>query len=248
MAEQASEAAAPWRVAAVPGTANFRDFGGYDAPGGRLARGRLFRADGLADLGAAGRAALADLGLRTVVDLREPVEREQHPDDLGDVAVRWHGVAILGELHGAGTLTDLGELYVELLDDRGAELTAAVRLLAGADALPAVVHCSAGKDRTGLVAALTLATLGVDDEEIVADYALTGQLLRGPRLDEIRRRAIEAGLDEQTIAVALDAPAEAMRRALTHLRQAHGGADAYLLAHGASARELDALRAATVVA
>ncbi|WP_320671897.1 tyrosine-protein phosphatase [Patulibacter defluvii] len=245
MVDQRHEAIAGWRLMAAPGTANFRDFGGYATARGTVARGRLFRADGLADLGPDGRDALAALGLRTVVDLREPVEREQHPDDLGDLAVRWQGVAVLGEL-GTAAVTDLGELYVELLDGRGWALTEAVRALAAPDALPAVVHCSAGKDRTGLVAALTLALLGVDEQEIVADYALTGVLLRGRRLAEIRRRAVEAGLDEQTIAVALDAPPAAMRRALDHVRRAHGGAEAYLRAHGATARELDALRAATL--
>jgi len=236
------------RVRAVPGTANFRDAGGYAASDGIVAWGRLFRADGLADLGDAGRAALGPLGLRTVVDLREPVEAAQHPDDLAGLEAERVNLPILGEDLGDAHIADLGELYVELLDRRGARLTAAVRRLAADGALPAVVHCSAGKDRTGLVTALVLSLVGVAEDDVVADYALTGELLRGPRFEQIRQRAIEAGLDEQTIAVGLSAPPEAMRRALGHLREAHGGVRAYLLAHGATSDELDALRDALIVA
>jgi protein-tyrosine phosphatase len=229
------------RVHAVPGTANFRDVGGYAArDGARVARGRLFRADGIDALGDAGRAVLRELGLRTVIDLRQAIESEQHPDDLAGLELEHVLIPVMGELS-TGRITDLGRLYLLLLQQRGERLTEAVRRLAVPGALPALYHCAAGKDRTGLVTALVLGLLGVDEEEIVADYALTGELLRGPKLDRIRRHAVEAGLDEQTIAVALDAPAEAMRLVLDHLREQHGGAREYLLAHGATERELDAL-------
>ncbi len=229
------------RVQAIPGTANFRDIGGYAARGGaRVARGQLFRADGIDELGDAGRAALAGLGLRTVVDLREAIESEQHPDDLAGLELDHVRIPVLGEL-GTGHVVDLGRLYLLLLEERGDRLAEAVRRLAAPGALPALYHCAAGKDRTGLVTALVLGLLGVAEDEIVADYALTSDLLRGPKLDRIRGHAVEAGLDEQTIAVALDAPPAAMRVALDHLRERHGGVRAYLLAHGATEAELDAL-------
>lgn len=231
----------------VSGTSNFRPLGGYATPRGFLRDDLLWRSDGLADLGEAGRAALARLGVRTIVDLREDVERELHPDDVAGLDVSIVAVPVLGAV-GHLEARDLTSLYRGILDARGTQLAQAVKALCDPQRLPAVVHCTAGKDRTGLVAALLLAALGVDDEDVAADYARTAELLTSDDLDRMVQRARQAGISEQMMAIALDAPIDAMRSVLAHVRESHGGARGYLIAHGVSAHELDAIADALVPA
>ncbi|MGE4427795.1 MAG: tyrosine-protein phosphatase [Solirubrobacteraceae bacterium] len=238
----------PRRRLDVPGTFNFRDVGGLSTADGPVRSGTLFRSDGLAALGDEGRAAFAALGVRTVVDLRQALEVEQHPSALPeDGPERLHVPVFTGELGiDMEALTDIGVLYRVLLDRCAEGLTAAVRRLAAPGALPALVHCAAGKDRTGMVIALSLSLAGVSDEQIVEDYSFTATLLTGDVRERLERQAIEAGLATQLLAVAMDAPAPAMAETLVHLREAHGGAEAYLLRGGASEEELDRLRDALV--
>ncbi|MCK9249507.1 MAG: tyrosine-protein phosphatase [Solirubrobacteraceae bacterium] len=243
-------APAPRRRIAIPGTFNLRDVGGLSTAAGPVRSGVLFRSDGLANLDDDGRAAFAALGVRTVVDLRQAREAEQHPSALPDDGPERHHVpvfAVAGELGiDMDRLADIGVLYRALLDRCAEGLTAAVRRLAAPGALPALVHCAAGKDRTGMVVALSLSLAGVPDEQIVEDYSFTARLLSGDVRDRLEREAIEAGLATQLLAVAMDAPAPAMAETLTHLREAHGGAEAYLLRGGASEEELQRLRDALV--
>lgn len=228
----------PTGVAAVPGTANFRTIG----PPAHVRPGALWRADGLADLGEDGRDALRTLGVRTVVDLRQDVERDQHPDDLDGVGADLRAVPILGDDLDVATITGLDDLYDRILSRRGDRLTDAVRALAAPGAFPAVVHCSAGKDRTGLVAALVLSVAGVPADVIAEDYARTAELLRGEALERVHARALEAGLGAQQLAAALTSPADAMTRALRTVADEHGGAEAYLRRHGLTDDELARLR------
>jgi protein-tyrosine phosphatase len=112
-------------------------------------------------------------------------------------------------------------------------------------ALPALAHCTAGKDRTGMVIALILGAVGVPDETIVEDYALSGAYL-DPLLDELRAQAARDGLDMDWYNRLLDTDPAIMRRTLVHLREQYGGAEAYLRAAGVSGRQLELLRGALV--
>jgi protein-tyrosine phosphatase len=227
---------------ALPGTFNARDLGGLRTPDGAVRRGVVWRSDAPVELGAAGRNALRGMRVELAIDLREPVERQLDPADLGGLPIRIEEQPILdGDLDDVRDLS-LSELYVVLLETRGPAFASAIARLAGAAGAPALFFCSAGKDRTGLVAALLLGSVGVLAEDVVADYALTGENLRGPFRDAIEARAKAAGLSEQELAVKIGAPPEAMWRVLDWLRERHGGAAAYLLAHGLSAAELDSLR------
>jgi protein-tyrosine phosphatase len=227
-------------LAAVPGTVNFRSVGPVD----HVRLGVIWRSDGLADLGPEGRAALSDLGIRTVLDLRQTIEQEQHPDDLGDLDITHVSEPVIGRGIDVESIVGVEDLYVMIIEQRGDRLASAVRALAAPDALPAVVHCAAGKDRTGLVAALILSIAGVPDDVIAVDYARTAELLVGEALEEVHRRAIEAGLTEQRMAAAMTAPVAAMTKTLAHFTDAHGGTVAFLRAHGVTDEELDRLRAA----
>jgi protein-tyrosine phosphatase len=237
----------------VPGAFNVRDVGGYPAAGGRTAWGVLLRSGGLQSVDDEGRRALAGLSLRTVVDLREDAERDHSPSALSGTGLTPLARPIYGgavSAFAAGrTLPTLSELYHEMLADRGPALTAAVRELARPGALTALVHCAAGKDRTGVVVALTLAAVGVPDEVIAQDYALTADRLPAALFDAL---PVPAELDAhgRTLlhAIYRESPAEVMATLLETLRADHGSAEAFLRHHGMTAEELDTLRTCLVVA
>jgi protein-tyrosine phosphatase len=171
----------PSRALSFDGCVNFRDLGGYrTGDGRRVGWRRLFRADGLHRLSEADRVQLIGLGMATVIDLRTVDEAEQRgrfPVDL--VPVRYVDLPLTDVLPSAEDLPSWGEpsyvarRYVEMVSQGGPALTGAIEALASAGSLPAVFHCSAGKDRTGVLAALILAFLGVPDATIVEDYALS---------------------------------------------------------------------------
>ena len=172
----------PVRLVALEAVHNFRDLGGYATADGRRTRWRtLFRADGLYRLTPADVVALEPLGLRTVIDLRsapELDERGRFPVEAHPVI--FHHLPIIdatwtqGDRPGYDRDEDfLIWAYQEMLTIGAPRFAAAFRALAEPDALPAVFHCAAGKDRTGLLAALLLGSLGVSHDDIVADYALT---------------------------------------------------------------------------
>ncbi len=206
----------------------------------------LIRSDAPVALGDAGRAALRELGPVTAIDLREPVERELDRADLDGLGLELESSPIIGEDFELGAAMSLDEVYLYLLEQRGASLTAAVRSLARPGALPALVFCSAGKDRTGLVVALVLGALGVSDDEIVADYTRSEQNMTGAFRAAVEARARAAGISEQELAVKVGAPPALMRTTLAWLRQHHGGAAGYLRSHGMTNAELDTLRQALV--
>jgi protein-tyrosine phosphatase len=181
------------------------------------------------------------MGVRTAIDLREPVERELDPPDLDGTGLEIHQVPLLGEGFDAIAGMGLADVYRRLLEHRGRSLASAVGILSEPGALPALVFCSAGKDRTGLVTALVLAALGAPDETIVADYAQSGQAMAGPFGAAIEARALAAGISEQELAIKLGAPPAAMREVLAYLRDRHGGAAAYLLHNGVTRDQLDRL-------
>jgi len=202
----------------------------------------LIRSDAPLALGDAARDVLRGLRITTALDLREPSERELDPAELDGLALTTVSNPILGtdfELHPEITLE---EVYLQIIEQRGAALAGAVRALARPGALPALVFCSAGKDRTGIVTALVLGTLGVSDDEIVADYARTEQNMNGEFRARVQARAEAAGITEQELAVKLGAPPALMWTTLGRLRSWHGAAAGYLRSHGMTDAELDGLR------
>ena len=160
---------------------NFRDLGGYPTDDGRSVRwGRLFRADDLSRLGDDDRERFAALGIRTVVDLRRPNEVDEDGRIPAFDGVSYQHVHLEHRLWPPQEFADTGERvayvvdrYRELRDEATEGLGEALRLIADPDAAPLVFHCIAGKDRTGVVSALTLSLLGVPDQVIAEDYELS---------------------------------------------------------------------------
>ena len=199
---------APPRNLTLTGVHNFRDLGGYTTEDGRMVRWRtLFRADGLGRLTIEDLDVLRPIGLRSVLDLRtrqEIDERGRFPFE--DYPVSFHHLSVMDQTWDQeAAMRDnlpatefLHMTYTSMLLDGAARFAAAFDVLAAADALPAVFHCAAGKDRTGLLAALVLGALGVEHSVIVADYALTQAAM-----EQILARFSEDSAEQaQAIAVA----------------------------------------------
>ena len=170
------------RLIALEGAVNFRDLGGYATLDGRRTRWRvLFRADGLSELSQTDFSVMRDLGIRTVVDLRSGHEVEQSRFDVEAHPVDFHHFPFINQLPDVEQWDRrpglLGAQYKEMLDDAAPQIIGALEVLTAPDSRPAVFHCTAGKDRTGLLSALVLSLLGVPEETVVADYALSGEAM-----------------------------------------------------------------------
>ncbi len=229
---------------------NLRDIGGYATQDGRRTKWRvLFRSDSLHRLTPEAQQQLFDLGLRTIIDLRYRQELAGAPSVFtGSPRVHYCPIALY-ELDDPAIIAyrprNLDEVYRMILAHAQPQIRRVIDRLTEPGALPALVHCTAGKDRTGMVIALILGAVGVPDETIVEDYALSGAYL-GPLLVELRAQAARDGLDMNWYNRLLDSDPAIMRRTLAHLREHYGDAAAYLRATGVSDRQIEWLRAALV--
>lgn len=163
----------------LEGCYNFRDLGGYaTADGRRVRRGRLYRSDGLQLLTDADVRRIEDeLGVRAVIDLRTDVEVDT--DGVGKLAVDRHHLPIFDSepRDGAPPLpVDLGELYFAMIRFARKRIARVLDCIASQED-PTIFHCAAGKDRTGVVGAVILGLLGVEERDIVDDYAFTSRNL-----------------------------------------------------------------------
>jgi len=241
----------PDRQLPFEGAFNFRDLGGYPTVDGRSVRWRtLYRADAVHRLPDAELDVLAERGLRTIVDLRTASEIEHghlHDEHRGLLHVH---LDVLGATWQPDELPDdadaaqvLGDLYIAMLTIGAGALRDALIVLSEPTRLPAVFHCAAGKDRTGVLAAMVLSLLGVDDEVIVADYAISGTNM-DRLVDRLRRDRPEAltTMNEQPSAY-LAAPPAAMERFLAHVRTEFGSVPEWVRANGVTQASIDALRA-----
>ncbi len=169
----------------LPPSFNFRDLGGLPTRAGlTLAAGRLYRSGDPAQLGLSAEDALGcAIGFRTIIDLRTSIELKQYGTGL-----RWpsgrHLHCPLFEValpHWIDPADDgpraTATRYLEMLGVGTGTLVRIVRELGGRDAQPAIIHCVAGRDRTGIVIACLLDLLGVADEAIAFDYALSDRVI-----------------------------------------------------------------------
>ena len=231
---------APARDIDLVNTYNLRDLGGYATGSGlRVRWRRLFRGAGLQRLSGGDLQIVRDLGLRTVIDLRTEGELDlTGPCPTSDLGAAFHHLPILRRVWERPAGEDLAEpgaylaaRYREMLDE-GAEMIAeALHILARPDAYPAVFYCAAGKDRTGVLAALVLDAVGVVEDDIVFDYHLSGKQVQR-MIERARARAQERSASfmamvNQPPEIA-GAPPQAMRSLLAWIREHHGSTGAYL--------------------
>jgi protein-tyrosine phosphatase len=252
-----SEALSPGDRLPLEGVRNLRDLGGYRTRDGRaVRRGLLFRSDRLTDLSDADVARLAGIGIRTVVDLRYQTEVSEHPSRLWSTVERHEHVPLAGAMVkersfldqvfsgdvAAITDDDVAASYVELLEEHPSDFARVVRIVvAGA---PALFHCTAGKDRTGLVAMFVLSVLGVEAPVVLDDFELSNRHRAEPRIAELRPSFAARGLDIEAFRPGLSAPRAALVAAMGWLEREVGGPERYLReVGGLDGGELDALRA-----
>lgn len=242
---------------------NVRDVGGLPADGGSQTRQRqLVRSDNLQDLSPADVTRLVDeIGVTTVVDLRSANEVESEgPGPLKALTSIEH--VHLSLLPEAGAMTDVakdalavnraraikrdpddvaGAFYIGYLEDRPDSVVNALRTIAAAPGA-ALVHCAAGKDRTGVVIAMALSAVGVPREQVIADYVATGERIE-QILDRLRSSPTYAADIDNIPAHEHDPRPEIMSRFLTHLDNNHGGPIAWLAEQGFDEHDVDRLRA-----
>ncbi|WP_432979224.1 tyrosine-protein phosphatase [Dactylosporangium sp. CA-233914] len=230
----------------LEGLVNFRDLGGLPADGGTVRPGVLFRSDSLAYATPADADRLVrDLGVSTVIDLRGEYEVEQLGRGPLATARVDYVSAPIADVSGA---EDLVGHYVAMLTEKGPVLAGTVRHLSCAGTLPAVFHCEAGCDRTGVLAAVVLGLLGVPEEAIAADYAATAAAM--PTIHERVAVVVDRlGLPPRPALEPVWQPeAEMMTRMLDLVRERWGDMGGWALSYGLTPGELFALRTNLVVA
>jgi protein-tyrosine phosphatase len=240
------------RELAWEGCLNVRDLGGLPTQDqGETRYGQVVRADSIRQLSDAGWKAVADYGIRTVVDLRGDYElRDDPPGDLPlEVAHvpfmeanedEWN--AIQSELEAAATAapdvaTSTRDVYLIFLDHFRRNAAAGVRAVGRAPQGGVVVHCVGGKDRTGLLCAFLLHLAGVGIDDIAADYALSEERLR-PRHEAWLAEA-ETDAERERLRRIVQTPAESMVGVFTELERLYGGATEYLRRAGVSDEDLE---------
>ena len=225
----------------LAGTYNIRDIGGYPTLAGGTTRWRTFlRAASLHNLTPTGQQALIDYGVCTIIDLCFAQECRAVPNVFAAVdQVRYINLSLF---EGSAPdplgrqLPNLESIYRYILDERQAAVKAVLELMT-ADAFPVLIHCTAGKDRTGLITGLFLGLAGVDHATIAEDYALTAHY-GAELLATLHAQAAAAGRDMATYARFLAAEPAAMRNTLAYLEAKYVSVPAYLAQIGLTATQI----------
>ncbi|MFF2050502.1 tyrosine-protein phosphatase [Leifsonia sp. NPDC058194] len=258
----------------IDGTHNARDLGGIALDDGAVvASGVVFRSDALATLTPAGVQSLLDLRIGTVIDLRTDNERHRAPDILPSGGeARLVELSILGgamdELvkqllpsddHAAldqaqiaalvEQIPTLDELYIAILQSSAPQFAQVARTVAesaGTERPGVLFHCTAGKDRTGIAAALLLTVAGADRDAIVADYELTQTNLAGAFADALTGLITQLGIPlvPRLETLATKSPGSAITAALDWIDANHGDVAGYLRSGGLTDAELDGVHRA----
>ena len=217
---------------AIEGLVNLRDLGGLPTASGRTTLpGRLLRSESPHSLSEAGLRALLDLGIGAVVDLRTASERERRPSPLAAAGVNVAHAPIFTDDEDYPDFTTAAEVYCWWLGEFSTGFVRAMNAIADAPAAPILVHCHAGKDRTGVIVALLLRLAGVGIDTVADDYALSGVQL-AEMLARDRVTAVERGMDSVRVERLFTVRREAMVETMQHVDSRHGGTASFLQSIG----------------
>jgi protein-tyrosine phosphatase len=230
------------RLVRLEGAANVRSFEGLRGAAAAIPADSFIRAADLNRLSAADRDALAARGVSLNIDLRTAEEAASAPDLLAsDQRFGYSRISLLGseKLDMASLPTSLGDLYVRSLADNKPQYRQVFEAMARQDSGTVLFHCTAGKDRTGMISALLLSLAGVERGQIVANYAesernLGASLKMTPQMAEMIEK-------NPRIAALMGSPPEAIESFLDSLERDHGGVRAYFREIGVNDLDVERL-------
>ncbi len=236
---------------------NFRDCGGGATVDGRhLRQGCLYRSGTLDDAQAADLRTLHTLGLKTIIDLRAPREKRKVPAQVDgtrrvDIPIELETrtrekIQPLMTKRGAEqeVVDILKQMYRDLADEVWPQARHLFQVLLNAEAYPVLIHCRAGKDRTGFMCALVEQAVGVEPVAIVQDYLETNHHfgLLTPRMVGLLKIFSFGRLQIENVRASLSAREEYLQAAFEQIEQGHGGLTAYLAKCGVTVCEIETLR------
>ena len=234
----------------LDGVHNFREVAPYPLRGGgRLRPGMIYRAGGLELMSEGDVAYLGEeLGVATILDLRHPDEGapSDHPlaSRVAHISVFSEEntqQGLIDELNGLYGMGPSPERYLHYLLAGGDRWLRAMRLFADESAYPVLIHCTAGKDRTGVLVGMIMDILGAGDEDIAEEYGLSSASVdRLIAYLESTGRTLEGTREE--IVARLITPPERMAGFIRLMREKYGSAEAYLVSQGMSAEEVQRIR------
>lgn len=227
---------------------NGRDLGGYATKDGKITSDNFVRTDCLVEIDEQDKKTLLDMGVRTVIDLRNTDEDERIENGFKTTdGVNYYAFPVFSDketpIDEAAEGFTMGDLYVYILDHTQPAIKTIFSTMANARLGKILYHCSAGKDRTGVVSALLLNLVGVDDETIICDYALTEGFMKDA-FALLKQHGVpgsdngnEAHIDEL-----LSARPDNMRKMLVYLKENYGDAAAYLKKIGLAEAQITVLK------
>jgi protein-tyrosine phosphatase len=237
---------------------NFRDLGGLRTGKGRtVAQQRVFRSAEFCSMTRNDFDRLTgEIGLNTVIDLRSGQEREnQGMGLLAEAQIQIYNISLLTRGNNINTdekhyseFANMGEFYIYLTSNEhfSRRLIEALEIIAVPENYPLVFHCAVGKDRTGLLAAVLLSTLGVRDEDIIEDYAMSAPHMLSV-IERLNSQPETAERVKRIPAMFWEATPESMAILLAEIRKEHGSATEYLKANGADSTLVQRLEKALLV-
>lgn len=228
----------------LPGTSNFRDIGGYLTSGNSQVKfGKIFRSDNLAKLTKESWDLISQLGIGSIIDLRREDEKRRAPTVVpSDVPIEVIEIPIDGEILGRTELLvhifsrevkkvtddDMAQMYQDILYKFRDKLQTTVSALLDPTTPGKIVHCTAGKDRTGLSIALIQMLCGVTDDDVKSDFLLSNSFRTPARIASLSEKLRSHSVNIEDIAPYLGASPVALRRAMAIVRGDFGGARQYL--------------------
>lgn len=234
----------------IRGTYNIRDLGGTIVSDSETIKNTvLLRSGNLDKLPEKSQQQLIDYGVKTVIDLRDEWEIDLYPNIFENSdAASYHNLPLIGDAlshdsdwqRETGEYVELHELYIKYIDGCQTQIGKIISTIADSET-GIIVHCYAGKDRTGIITALVLASIGVDDKVIATDYALSFQNIQH-LVKEWREYAIENGRDLEQLERDAGSKPETMIQVFKHIRQQYRGINQFLTNCGVSKTQLQQIR------
>ncbi len=231
------------RHLALEGSYNIRDIGGYATLDGHSIRWRtLLRADSPNNLSLVNQRILLNYPIHTVIDLRRSSELQESPSIFAQSSlIKYANISLLEDEYKIAQVQSLEALYRLMLETYQQQIKLVIEIMAQEDTFPCLLHCTIGKDRTGLIVALLLSISNVPTTTIADDYALSEQYL-DPLFKLLRPKAERRGANMQRLAWVIQARRETMLATLAYLEEQYGGVRNYLTSLGITDQQISAIR------